>query len=197
MSQANIANKDVLRAKCRLARNSLTTAERTHSDRAIRAHLGNEVGRLGVTSLAAFWPFDGEPDLVPALRELASSGIHIALPVLSGNGADEMQFHAWHAGTIMRTNRFGIPEPLQSERRDLQSLGLLLLPLTGWDRRGNRLGMGSGYYDRALRRVREYDLPLRVGVAYGCMEVEQIPDDQWDVPLHGVLTEQGWFTFAN
>ncbi len=48
---------------------------------------------------------------------------------------------------------------------------MLIMPLVGYDRFGNRLGMGAGYYDRCLEPLRDSSAPLRVGIAYSLQEV--------------------------
>ena len=67
--------------------------------------------------------------------------------------------------------------------------------LVAFDAAGNRLGMGAGYYDRALRRRLERSTPWRrprlIGVAYACQQVPAIPASPWDVPLDLVVTERG------
>jgi 5-formyltetrahydrofolate cyclo-ligase len=60
------------------------------------------------------------------------------------------------------------------------------MPLVGWDRQGGRLGMGGGFYDRALAGIKG---PLLVGLAHAVQEVPQVPIDDWDVPLDFVVTE--------
>ena len=70
------------------------------------------------------------------------------------------------------------------------------MPLVGYDHLGNRLGMGAGYYDRHLESLRNSSLPLRVGIAYSLQEIESLKQNDWDIPLHGVVNENGWFTFA-
>jgi 5-formyltetrahydrofolate cyclo-ligase len=56
--------------------------------------------------------------------------------------------------------------------------------------------MGAGYYDRYLAPVAGLERPLRVGVAYAVQEVEALPVQAWDVPLHGLLSENGWIPFG-
>ena len=65
-------------------------------------------------------------------------------------------------------------------------VGIIVLPLVGWDRQGTRLGMGGGYYDRSLAGVSG---PLLAGLAYSVQESTVLPRDQWDVPLDIVVTE--------
>jgi len=68
--------------------------------------------------------------------------------------------------------------------------------LVAYDLQGNRLGMGAGYYDRELESLRDSTTPLRIGIAYSLQEVSLLPKDDWDISLHGVVNESGWFTFA-
>ena len=54
----------------------------------------------------------------------------------------------------------------------------------------------AGYYDRCLEPLRESPTPLRVGIAYSLQEIDPIIENKWDIPLHGVVNEHGWFTFV-
>jgi 5-formyltetrahydrofolate cyclo-ligase len=74
------------------------------------------------------------------------------------------------------------------------------MPVLGFDRAGNRLGMGLGFYDRRLRhlarRGRRWRRPRLVGVAFGCQELASIEPSGWDVPLDMIVTENGVITPA-
>ena len=85
--------------------------------------------------------------------------------------------------------RFGIPEPAASAPSLPRDAGdvLVVVPGLAFDRRGNRLGTGKGYYDRALP---EYPHATRIGVALEVCMVDRIPVEQWDVPMHLVVTER-------
>ena len=94
----------------------------------------------------------------------------------------------------LRMNRFGIVEPEGAVLASARLLDVVFLPLVGFDRRGSRLGMGGGYYDRALafRRLRTFwHAPLLVGIAYASQEIECITPAAHDVPLDLVITERG------
>jgi 5-formyltetrahydrofolate cyclo-ligase len=107
-----------------------------------------------------------------------------------------MLFAPWADGATRRTNAFGIVEPgTAAGARPVIGLDVVVLPVVGFDPRGNRLGMGAGYYDRALRRRLErgaaWRRPLLVGVAFACQQLDDIPASPWDVPLDLVVTERG------
>jgi len=64
-----------------------------------------------------------------------------------------------------------------------------VIPGLAFDRRGNRLGHGFGYYDRFLGGLPP-GVP-RVGLACACQLVTEVPVDAWDVPVHALVTEEG------
>lgn len=107
-----------------------------------------------------------------------------------------MDFHSWLVDTDLGKNRYGILEPQKTAPVPLSGIDMLIMPLVGYDRFGNRLGLGSGYYDRCLESVRDKPVPMRVGIAYSLQEVEALDKDEWDISIHGVVNENGWFTLG-
>jgi len=146
--------------------------------------------------VVGYWPFNGEPDITPLYRQLMAKDHEFALPVISGNDEYTMKFHSWRADTVLVKNSYGILEPQGTAPVPLSGVDLLIMPLVAYDRLGNRLGMGAGYYDRHLESLRKSDKPLRIGVAYSLQELDLIEKNSWDIPLHGVVNEHGWFTFV-
>ena len=57
---------------------------------------------------------------------------------------------------------------------NIARLDVMFLPLVGWDQEGTRLGMGAGYYDRALASARPGVL---VGLGYDCQESDACPEN--------------------
>jgi 5-formyltetrahydrofolate cyclo-ligase len=68
---------------------------------------------------------------------------------------------------------------------------ILLVPLLAFDRRGNRIGYGAGYYDRTIARLRELKVVTAIGVAFSAQEFEDVPTTSRDARLDLVLTERG------
>ena len=100
-----------------------------------------------------------------------------------------MIFRQWTAGAVMEQNHYGIPEPAGTAEILLPDIDLILLPLVGWDDSGGRLGMGAGFYDRALQPFRQSPSPVRMGVAYQMQKLPLIPTEPWDIRLHMILSE--------
>src|SRR5690606_2494135 len=106
-----------------------------------------------------------------------------------------LRFGPWRAGDPLLQNRYGIPEPDLSPDACLAAadLDLVLLPLTAFDRRGNRLGSGAGYYDRSFAFLAGRPRPARpllVGIGYAFQESAALDPAAWDVPLDYVATER-------
>jgi 5-formyltetrahydrofolate cyclo-ligase len=186
--------KSALRKRIREHRRSLEQDQKTQFDNAILIGLTTLLARLRPASIACFWPFDGEPDLRAAMDLMQRDGIRLALPVIhdSPSGPD-MTFRSWDPRVPMVPNRYGIPEPGGTGEVRLTEIDLILLPLVAWDPFGVRLGMGAGFYDRALQPFAQEASPYRVGVAYQLQKVTRLPSEPWDIRLHGVLSESGWF----
>ena len=105
------------------------------------------------------------------------------------------------SGQILAHSKRTLRRDLRARRGQLSKKlrtrnDMLLMPLVGYDRFGNRLGMGAGYYDRCLESLSDLATPLRVGIAYSLQEIDPVAKNKWDIPLHGLVNEHGWFTFV-
>lgn len=133
-----------------------------------------------------------ELDTAPLLELIRQRGCAPYFPRLESVRARRMSFAP--IGPHHRRNRYGILEPDTAERESAAFLQIIFLPLVGFDTRGNRLGMGAGFYDRALafrRRRRCWRGPLLIGLAYDCQEVAAIDPSNTDIPLDAVVTGSG------
>ena len=184
-----------LRRRLRERRLALDAPSRWHAERAIcAALLGLPLLRRG-TRVATYLAMPGEVDLSGCLDRARRLGLSIHVPRITSLRRREMRFVPLPEGAALRRNAFGIEEPLRGRPVvPATAFDVVILPLLGFDRRGNRLGMGAGFYDRALgfRRDgrRRWRRPRLVGVAFSIQEVPAIPAAPWDVPLDLVVTEQ-------
>ncbi|HET6603454.1 MAG TPA: 5-formyltetrahydrofolate cyclo-ligase [Xanthomonadaceae bacterium] len=139
--------------------------------------------------LAGYWAVRGELPL-SALVSRLPPGLVYCLPCIQ-DGA-RLAFAPWRRGDPLVANRYGIPEPELAPEAHLapSALHVALVPLLAFDRCGNRLGSGAGFYDRSFEfRRRGGGGPLLIGVGYGFQQVDALPAARWDVPLDAVVTE--------
>jgi len=144
--------------------------------------------------MAFYFASDGEIDPLAILFRALQMGKACYLPVLSPRQHGKVCFAPFHQGDVLQPNRWGILEPVASQRKFIapQSLNLVFVPLVGFDASGNRLGMGKGYYDRtfAFRTRSSGPSPRLIGLAHECQRADAIPVSEWDIPLDGVVSDQ-------
>jgi len=177
----------VVRAEMRLRRRSLGGARRRLATRAIVRHFLALPAYRAAARLALYWPADGEPDVRELATHARARGKRVYLPVIGRAGT--LAFAAWPRDASLKPNRYGIPEPLGTRRVTTRELQLIVVPLVAFDAAGNRLGMGGGYYDRALAGRRRNT--FLAGAAFSLQGVARLPAQPWDVPLDLVITERG------
>ena len=89
----------------------------------------------------------------------------------------------------LRTDRHGLRTPRDAEEIPVEILSTILVPGLAFDRRGQRLGRGGGFYDRLLAEVR---LDVRIlGVAFSEQIVEAVPFEPWDRRVQRIITPTG------
>ena len=188
-------SKQQTRKRLREQRRRLTLRQQRLAGEAMARHLGRQLFFARARHIALYLPNDGEMDPRFLLELAVAAGKRTYLPVLDRHRPGHLCFMPWRPGDALIDNRFGIPEP--PLRRQLQpllwTLDIVCMPLVGFDRRGNRLGMGGGFYDRtfASRARHPGSRPLLVGLAHAFQQLEQLSADPWDVPLHAVATDTG------
>jgi 5-formyltetrahydrofolate cyclo-ligase len=145
--------------------------------------------------IAMFLSQDGELETKPSIDYLWSNQHRVYLPVLECNDGLHMAFANYEPESEMRKNQFGILEPDISFEDHLtgRELDIVVMPLVGFDKQGNRLGMGGGYYDRSFnyKLTSKDEAPILVGWAHSFQQVENLHQEAWDVPLDAMITEQG------
>ena len=150
--------------------------------------------------IAFFLANDGELDPQLLMHRAWRMGKQCYLPVITP--AKSLWFAPYEHGDALTPNRFGIPEPARAGLPLLSAriLDLILTPLVAFDDHGNRLGMGSGFYDRTLSFLRHrhaWRKPRLLGVAHELQHLATLQAATWDVTLDGVATDQDLYLFSN
>ncbi len=138
--------------------------------------------------LAGYVAMGSEADPAGVLAQWHQCHQPLALPWI-GPDAGPMLFRQWLPGDPLEMAAAGFAQPLIAA--PLARPDVLLIPLLGFDRAGNRLGQGAGYYDRALAQMPH---ALRIGLGWSVQEFAELPADPWDMPLDAILTEAEWIT---
>jgi 5-formyltetrahydrofolate cyclo-ligase len=174
--------KAALRSALATARAAIAPARKAAWDAAIGARLMAWWRAQPVAALGVYWPLRGEADLSAAYRELAQSGVRLALPVVLARDA-ALGFADWQPGEAMVKDGMGVLVP--ADLRLVQLPPALLVPCLGFNADRFRLGYGGGYYDRTLERTPR---PFTLGIAYACLAA-QFASAPHDVALDRIITE--------
>lgn len=112
---------------------------------------------------------------------------------------NRLWFSEYRSGDRLIHNRYGIIEPDIRRRKPVAAWGLdlVLVPLVAFDKTGNRIGMGGGFYDRTFAYLisgNTWYKPKLIGVAHELQQLNSIQPNPWDVPLDGIVTERCLYT---
>ena len=126
------------------------------------------------------------------IEDALHRGKQVYAPLL-GTQYGEMSAAAIKRPQDLVVGKYGLkmPPPDSATLAARESIDLIVVPGVAFDRTGNRLGMGAGYYDRFFSRTRH---SVRLGLAWECQVVAEAPYEPHDVRMHYLLTEAGLIT---
>lgn len=189
-SIAMLNDKKNLRLAFRAKRNAVTAEQRDIASQALVQQICTQNWFKHKHSFALYCAMPAEIDTQPLITALWQHQKKCYLPRITAD--DLLVFAQYSIDTTLIPNRFGIPEPVAAAPHcAISDLDIIFIPLVAFDEKGHRLGMGAGYYDKALAGLREQKTrPLLVGLAYELQKTHHIPQDEWDINLDKVVTEQ-------
>jgi 5,10-methenyltetrahydrofolate synthetase len=104
------------------------------------------------------------------------------LPVIHNN---EIILRKIEHDTVYEQSSYGIHEPLGEDFDEYNKIDLAIIPGVAFDRKGNRLGRGKGYYDRFLPKIKA----PKAGVCFDFQLLDNIPTDTWDIKMDMIISE--------
>jgi 5-formyltetrahydrofolate cyclo-ligase len=137
--------------------------------------------------VSGFFPLKTEINPVRLMRRLAAGGAQLALPLIVGRGKP-LSMRAFAFGDELIPGQWGILEP-SPDAPELEP-DILIVPLLAFDRIGQRIGYGAGYYDMTITTLRRKKPVTAIGIAFAAQEIPQVPATPNDAPLDFVLTER-------
>lgn len=107
---------------------------------------------------------------------------HFYLPRVNGVDLEILPYDE----SRLELGSFHIEEPSGQDLTDPSEIELIVVPAVAYDRRGNRLGRGKGFYDRLLKTTRA----TKIGIGYDFQLFDEIPVEPHDVGMDVVITQQ-------
>lgn len=95
--------------------------------------------------------------------------------------------------TKLNTNNYGIPEPENGIPIDVKMLDVVFVPLLAFDKAGNRIGYGKGFYDRFLSNCRSDT--IKIGLSFFSADSNGFDVSKTDIPLDFCVTPETVYSF--
>lgn len=121
-----------------------------------------------------------EVDTHPFIRKWSGKK-RILLPVVQG---EELELRIYKGEETLVTGAYGIGEPTGETFTDYAAIDLVLVPGVAFDRKGNRLGRGKGYYDRLLPHL---PAARKIGICFPFQIVEEVPAESFDIRMDEIV----------
>jgi 5-formyltetrahydrofolate cyclo-ligase len=131
--------------------------------------------------------YNNEVNTHDLIKEYISKGKTVVVPI-SNKADNSLILSRLSDWDDLENGAYGILEPKESkvQKIRLDKIEVVLVPGIGFDKFGNRIGHGKGYYDRLLKN---FTGKLSVGLIFEDLLVEKIPINIYDVPVDMVITE--------
>jgi 5-formyltetrahydrofolate cyclo-ligase len=183
--------KNALRRELQRRRQSISTTQKDlkaeHIARSALT-LTNHAKRIGI-----YHALPNEAPTQALAQALWNNGCEVYLPRITDDRI--LRFNVWERDSVLETGKLNIPTPLSTATEiGAEDLDLVFIPLVGFDRSGHRLGMGGGYYDTTLSTAPR---AIKVGLAFDCQEVANLPVEEHDIRLDMLVTESRILRFNN
>ena len=174
-------DKKELRRQIRERKRAMTEEQIvTASEKLGQLFADSELYRRAKT-IYGYLPYNQEVRTVPMLQRALADGKRVAVPKVYG---EEMRFIYLTDLSRVDAGYAGIPEPVDDGPVADDPTALVLMPGLAFDRQGRRIGYGGGFYDRFL--AEEPNHPT-LALCYSFQMVEEIPTEEFDVPVDCVL----------
>jgi 5-formyltetrahydrofolate cyclo-ligase len=179
-----------LRRELRERLRALGPARAEEASRRAAAHLAGSPELRAARRVILYAALPDELPSRPLFEAVQDAGRPVLLPRPGPAGLLEAaEVACWEE---LVPGRYGVLEPPAGRPGSALGPGdLVLVPGLAFDRAGNRLGRGRGWWDRTLDAAGGTELRV-VGVAFAFQVIGAVPHGAGDRPVHGILTEAGW-----
>jgi len=184
------AQKASIRKHLRRLRQQVPRAERSLAARLTAQKLLRLRRVQRARSIAVYLSTRHELATAPLIEGLLKADARVFAPCVRHD--QRMVFAPLRQQRKLRADAMGMRTPLARRPQcSARQLDLIVMPLVGFDLHGNRIGMGAGYYDRALQFRRIGKRPWLIGYAYRQQQIGELAAESWDVKLDAVALASG------
>ncbi|KAJ7311077.1 hypothetical protein JRQ81_006675 [Phrynocephalus forsythii] len=138
-----------------------------------------------------------EVQTVEIIKDIFRQGKECFVPRYKpeSNHMDMVKLASYEEIASLPVTSWNIQQPTEKDTREealsvAEGLDLILMPGLGFDKTGNRLGRGKGFYDAYLIRCMQHPKgkPYTIALAFKEQVCESVPVSENDVKVDEVLT---------
>ncbi|WP_019037804.1 5-formyltetrahydrofolate cyclo-ligase [Psychroflexus tropicus] len=123
------------------------------------------------------------------LQVIHGKDANVVVPKMKG---DELVHYLLTDSTKLKLNQWNIPEPEKGIGIEPNQIDVIFVPLLAFDKTGNRIGYGKGYYDKFLKKCKPD--AIKIGLSFFGPE-QSIEKEQHDIKLDYCVTPKQIFKF--
>lgn len=131
----------------------------------------------------AYCAYKNEPNMLALTNSLLDMGKMVSLPYITED--DDLIAVDYNFDSVMKSNIFGIAEPIITNKSEIAVPDVVLVPGIAFDKSGNRIGYGLGYFDRFLKK---FDA-CKIGVCFDLQLVPHVESKPHDVRMDIIVTQ--------
>ena len=181
--------KNSIRTELLSRRDSISPDQKKLKDTEIRNRLFNLEEFIDAKSVLMYVSFRTEVDSFEQLSKILCLGKKLIVPLVNSK-QKTLSLYEIKDITELEAGYKDIPEPNVNEDRkvELKDIDIVVIPGTGFDIKGNRLGYGGGYYDRLLSKT-EKKIP-KVALAFEEQILDVVPSEPHDIKMDIIITDE-------
>lgn len=186
--------KKVIRKMIKDKKNKVTSDYILSSNKEITSTLIETDAFKTASTIMCYISFGTEVDTKPIINQCLKEGKTVLVPIIIKNEDETSYMEAsqlMDPESDLAPGTMGIMEPKASKIRirDPKTIDLVIIPGMAFDRKGNRLGYGAGYYDYYLEKLR--DDCNQIGLTFSFQLIDHIPTQKHDKQIKNIITERG------
>lgn len=180
------ADKKELRSLMKFRRKNIT--DKIQRDCSITQNLLALDKYKDAKTVLCYMSLDDEIGTDEIVSTSLKNGKRVAVPFCVDNDGN-MDFYYINSLDDLSVQSFGVREPIieKCEKVTAFENTIIILPGLCFDKTGNRLGYGKGYYDRFL----QIHPLISVGLCYNSLIVKNVPTDEYDKKVDIIVFENG------
>lgn len=189
------AEKKQLRDTVLAIRDAMPAEVRRAASVAILARVCAMPAYARANVVLAYMGFGTEIETNAFFERIVNDGKTAVLPRVD-RASQSLRLHSARSASGLLTSKWGIREPrTDAPAVSIDAVDFVLMPGVAFDRSGNRLGYGRGYYDKLLSAANP--ALARVAAAFSCQVVERVPVGSHDKKVQCIFTEKETIAIAH